>query len=90
MMIVAASALLIKWSILREIHQEVVDQFLENPEQPLYYSRKPFCDKLDYQDFNAFTFPVASVLTILCFLLTKRVALMKDRCHGYTSRIESA
>ena len=83
MMIVAASALLIKWSILRDIHQEVVDQFKENPEQPLYYTRKPFCDKLDLQDFNVFTFPVACALTILCFLLTKRVALWKDRCHGY-------
>ncbi|CAF4655284.1 unnamed protein product, partial [Rotaria sp. Silwood2] len=60
MIIVATGTLLAKWSIIKQIHDEIVNKY--NNKEPVYFSRKSFCDIFDIQQFNVVTFPVACLL----------------------------
>ncbi|CAF3443085.1 unnamed protein product [Rotaria sp. Silwood1] len=81
MIIVAIGTLLAKWSILKEIHAEIVNKYKNK--EPIYFNRKSFCDILDIQQFNVVTFPVACLVVIICMITTKRISFMRNKCYGY-------
>ncbi|CAF2625495.1 unnamed protein product [Rotaria sp. Silwood2] len=81
MIIVATGTLLAKWSIIKQIHDEIVNKY--NNKEPVYFSRKSFCDIFDIQQFNVVTFPVACLLVIICIVVTKRISFMRNKCYGY-------
>ncbi len=81
--IIAMAALVSEWSLLRKIHTDIVDQYNKDPDAPLYYNRSSFCDTLDLESFNVFTFPVACFLALLCIIVTKRRSLLPTLCYGY-------
>ena len=78
---VAAVTLIIKWSLIKSIHNELVDKFLTN--QPLYYVQNSFCDVIKLQSFNVITFPVACCLILIVIIKTKRASLLPNVCYGY-------
>ncbi len=79
--IVAGGTLVAKWSILQNIHDKIVGKYRRN--EPIYYDTKSFCNIIKIQGFNVVTFPFACVLIIVCTVVTKRLSLMRDKCHGY-------
>lgn len=82
-MLVAIGTLLVKWSILKPIHEEIVGKF--ERKQQLYFMRHPICKVIDLTGrFNLLTFPVACLFIILLTMITKRAAFYRNRfCHGY-------
>ena len=81
MCIFAAGALLSKWAIIQQIHNEIVHKYHTN--QSLYYTQNPICGVIDLQQFNVLTFPIACFLIILFIIRTKRTSLLRDKCYGY-------
>jgi hypothetical protein len=77
-LILAASTLIAKWSILKPIHEEIVHKF--NTQQPLFFERHSICHIIDLTaEFNLFTFPVACLLIILFTIITKRIAFQRNK-----------
>jgi len=77
-LILATSTLIAKWSILKPIHEEIVNKF--NNQQLLFFKRHSICQTIDLTaQFNLFTFPVACLLIILFSIITKRVAFQRNK-----------
>jgi hypothetical protein len=77
--------LIIKWIILKDIHQEIITKFYNN--QSLFYNRPSIC-RIIYmrEEFNMFTFPFACLLILLFIIITKRESSQKPtHCKGYFS-----
>lgn len=81
MCIVAAAALLSKWAIIQQIHNEIVHKYYTN--QSLYYTQNSICGVINLQQFNVLTFPIACFLIILFIIRTKRTSLARNKCYGY-------
>ncbi|CAF2476034.1 unnamed protein product [Rotaria sp. Silwood2] len=76
-------AIIIRWIILKSIHNEIIYKFNNN--QSLFYNRPSIC-RIIYmrEEFNMFTFPVACLLILLFVVITKRESHRKNRvCKGY-------
>lgn len=75
--------MLAKWSILKPIHEEIVEKFYRR--EPLYFTKHPICRVIDLTDrFNLITFPVACLFIVLLSVITKRSAFYRNRCcRGY-------
>ena len=54
-MIITASALIAKWSMLQPLHNDLVYKFRNN--LSLYYEPKSICHLMNSQDYNLVTFP---------------------------------
>ncbi len=83
-LLLATSTLLVKWRIIKSIHDEIVDKF--NRKQPLFFKRHSICRTFDITvaEFNLFTFPLACLLILLFILITKRVSFQRNKfCKGY-------
>ncbi|CAF0928868.1 unnamed protein product [Rotaria sordida] len=83
MIIVAIGTLVAKWSIIKEIHNEIINKYKNKNKEAIYFNRKSFCDILDIEQFNVVTFPVACLFIIICIVMTKRSSFMRNKCHGY-------
>ena len=79
--LLAAVALLAKWSIIQPIHNEVVHKYQMN--QTIYYEQNYICQIINLKDFNVLTFPVACFLILVFTVCSQRTSFMKDRCRGY-------
>ncbi|CAF1353128.1 unnamed protein product [Rotaria sordida] len=79
--IIAAVALVSKWSLIQPIHNEVATKYLTN--QPIYYVPNSFCNTMSLQQFNIITFPVACFLILMLIITTKRTSLLPNLCYGY-------
>ncbi|CAF3687740.1 unnamed protein product [Adineta steineri] len=80
LMILAAVALVVKWALLRPIHNDIVNRF--KTEQPIYYSRPSFCDAFENDGFNIVTLAVAGALVLVCIIVTERISCMTNKCYG--------
>ena len=80
-LILAGTALVVKWALLQPIHNEIVEKY--RTDQPVFFIQNRFCDSVRYDGINLVTFPFGCCLIILLVIRTKRVKLMKDRCSGY-------
>ena len=80
-LLVAAVMLLIKWSLIKSIHNHVADQFQRN--QSVYFERISLCATMEEHEFNIITFPVACLIVVICIVSTKRISLLRKACHGY-------
>ncbi|CAF0739997.1 unnamed protein product [Adineta ricciae] len=81
--IFAMGTLVVKWSILKPIHDEVVYKYENN--QSVYFNTHSVCPIINFRaDFNIFTFPIACLLILLFVIITKRVSSRHNRyCKGY-------
>lgn len=84
-LIVGSISLIIKGTLLKQIHQVIVDRY--HAHQPLYYDPPSFCGTLEMRkEFNIFTFPLACLLIVLYTILTKRQSWRRHVCcYGYVS-----
>jgi len=81
MVIVTVSALLIKWSIIRSIHNDIVGKYERN--ESTYFTPNSFCNVIRSEEINLITFPIACFLILVFIIRTKRTSLLRDHCHGY-------
>ena len=81
--IFAMSTIVVKWSILKPIHDEVVNKYENN--QSVYFNTHSVCRIINFRaDFNIFTFPIACLLILLFMIITKRISSLHKRyCKGY-------
>lgn len=82
-MIVATSTLLIKWAIIKPIHEDIIKKFYN--EEELFIKPNSICRTITLvAEFNVFTFPVACLLMLLFILTTKRVSFHRNKfCKGF-------
>lgn len=80
-LVLTAAVLIIKWSLLQPIHDELVDKF--HNDTPLFYEVKPICSVTHSADFNVITVPSACFLVVIFAILTKRMTFLRRVCHGY-------
>jgi len=74
--------LVIKWIILKPIHDEIIDKF--HKKQPLFFKRNSICRIIDLQDEFNITFPVACLLILIFAIITKRIIFQRSKCcKGY-------
>lgn len=81
MIVITTAALLIKWSLLQPIHNELVKKFQQD--EPLFYTRNSFCNLIDLADFNMFTFPIACCVIFIFIIFSKRTSCMRNKFNGY-------
>ena len=81
MLIVTICALLIKWTIIRSIHNEIVDKYQRN--QTIYFTPNSFCRifKLEYS--NLITYPIGGLCILIFIVRTKRTSCLREHWHGY-------
>ncbi|CAF3017534.1 unnamed protein product [Rotaria sp. Silwood2] len=81
--LLATSTLIVKWIILKPIHEEIVDKFKKA--QPIFFTRHSICRIIDLKaEFNLFTFPLACFIILLFTITTKRVSFQgRKYCKGY-------
>lgn len=82
---VATGGLLVKWSLLQPIHNELVSKYQQ--QEPVYYERNSFCAIIDLQDFNMLTFPIACCLILIFIVFSKRSSCMPGKCKGYIAPV---
>ena len=82
-LLVAIGTLLAKWSILKPIHEEMVEKFNRN--QSIFFTKHSLCRVIDLTGrFNLITFPVACLFVVLLSVITKRASFFRNRyCRGY-------
>ena len=81
--LLAVIALLVKWSLIQPIHDEVVQKYQMH--QTTYYEQNYICQIINLQDFNVLTFPVACFLILVFTACSQRTSFMRDKGHGYGS-----
>jgi hypothetical protein len=81
MILVAIATLLIKWSLIKPIHNEVVQKYINK--EKIFYTPPPVCETLSLRSSNVVTISVASLIVAICVLISKRVSLLRNTCHGY-------
>ena len=81
--LLAASTLIVKWAILKPIHEEIMDKFKN--QRPIFFRRRSICRIIDLTvEFNLFTFPVACFIILLFTITKERVSLQPSkRCYDY-------
>lgn len=81
--IVTTATLLVKWVIIKPIHEDIVEKF--NKSQPLYFKPHRICRVINLAErFNLLTFPFACLLIIIFVFLTKRMSFKhKKLFRGY-------
>ncbi|CAF1010459.1 unnamed protein product, partial [Didymodactylos carnosus] len=77
----AGVTLLIRYLLIKPIHNEIAGKYSRN--ESLYYEPNRICSIIDLREFNMLTFPAACALIILFALLLKRNSLKKNACHGH-------
>ncbi|CAF1345120.1 unnamed protein product [Rotaria sordida] len=82
-LLLATSTLIIKWAILKPIHEEIVEKFKKA--QPIFFKQHSICRIIDLRaEFNLFTFPLACFIILLFTITTKRVSFQGSKyCKGY-------
>ena len=80
---VLTATLLIRWSILKSIHEEIVAKF--KSDEPIFFQRNSFCLTVGQtKEFNIITFPAACLLFLIFTLTTKRRAFQRGKWfNGY-------
>ncbi|CAF3538329.1 unnamed protein product [Rotaria sp. Silwood1] len=81
--ILAALALVVKWSILKPIHDTIVYRYKHD--LPLYYIPSSICHIMNMEIFNVLVFPVSCFIIVICIVITKRTSLLRNKCHGYVA-----
>ena len=79
-LILATAALLIKWSLIQPIHDEIVDKYRRK--RPLFYESNRFCQVISYQKFNLITFPLSCVLILVFAVECKRISFKTHYFNG--------
>ncbi|UJR38048.1 hypothetical protein I4U23_030730 [Adineta vaga] len=79
--IIAAATLLIKWSLLKKIHNEVIDKYRNN--EGIYFTSASVCEVFNVEYINLITFPVAVFVILVCIVVNQRASFMRDKCKGY-------
>ena len=79
-LILATVALLIKWSLIQPIHDEIVDKYRHK--RPLFYESNSFCQVISYQKFNLITFPLSCVLILAFAIECKRISFKTHYLDG--------
>ncbi|CAM4805220.1 unnamed protein product [Rotaria magnacalcarata] len=80
-LVVALLGLVVKWSILQPIHNEIVEKFHQN--RSLFYDSHRLCHVLDYNKFNMILFPISCLLIVIFALEHRRVSCMINLWHGH-------
>ena len=82
-LLVAAAAVVIKWFLLKSVHDEIVGK--RDRYEPLFFQRGSFCRFVEIpQDFNIVTFSTACLLILILSVTSKRVSFQRGkRCKGY-------
>jgi hypothetical protein len=81
MSIITTVALVVKWSLLQPIHNELVNKYKQD--ELLYYNRNSFCDLIDLEDFNLLTFPLACLFVLIFAIFSKRTSFMRNKFKSY-------
>ena len=81
--LLAVFTLIVKWIILKSIHEEIIDKFKN--QRPIFFKRHSICRIIDLTvEFNLFTFPVACFIILLFTITTKRISLRRNKyCCDY-------
>ncbi|CAF3476579.1 unnamed protein product [Rotaria sp. Silwood1] len=81
--LLAISTLIIKWAILKPIHEEIIYKFKNK--QPVFFKRHSICRIIDLSsEFNIFTFPLSCFIILLFAIITKSVSFQGSKyCKGY-------
>ncbi|CAF1467776.1 unnamed protein product [Rotaria sordida] len=82
-LILATATLIIKWTILQLIHNDIINKFKKN--ESLFFQRHSICKVMDVrQEFNVITLPAACLLIVIFSLTTKRVSFQRGKIFkGY-------
>ncbi|CAF0849296.1 unnamed protein product [Adineta steineri] len=82
MIIVATVSLVVKWSLLQPIHNELVDKYTQK--EPLFYVRNSFCNAIDFQDgYNLITISVSCFCIIIFIVFSKRTSCLRGKLNGF-------
>jgi len=80
-LILTILALIVKWKLIQPIHDEIVEKYNLNPNQPLFFKSHSICQTIDLvQQFNVLTFPIACFIILLFSIITKRMSKRRHRC----------
>ncbi|CAF0776749.1 unnamed protein product [Rotaria sp. Silwood1] len=85
MLIITVTGLIVKWSLLRPIHNELVNKYKRA--DLLFYERNSICTFIDLEDFNMLTFPVACFFLLIFIIFSKRTSCMKQKLNGHIAPI---
>ena len=85
MLVIATVALVIEWSLLQPIHNELINKYYQ--QELLYYNRNSFCDLIDLEDFNMLTFPIACLIVLIFIMFSKRASCMRQKLKGYVAPV---
>jgi hypothetical protein len=81
MLIVVSLALLMKWSIIKPIHDDIIDKYQHY--RPLFYAPHSICHVFNYNKFNLIMFPISCLLVLIFAMEYKRVSFMSQHCRGH-------
>jgi hypothetical protein len=84
-LILAAVAVIVKWTLLKPIHAEIISKFKRD--EPVFFQRHGACRSIDLrEEFNIVTFPAACLLIVL-FSLSEGQGLQGLRWHCHSARL---
>jgi hypothetical protein len=85
MLIVTVVALVVKWSLLQPIHNELVNKYKKN--ETIFYQRNSICNLIDVSDLNMLTFPIACFLILIFASFSKRTSYRRNKLNGYIAPV---
>ncbi|CAF2102485.1 unnamed protein product [Rotaria magnacalcarata] len=72
-LLLAVSTLIVKWTIIKPIHEDIVDKFKKN--EPVFFKQHYFCRIMELRtEFNIVTFPLACFIILIFTIITRRVS----------------
>lgn len=79
--LLSTTTLLVKWTFIQGIHDEIVRKFNRN--ETTSFETHSICDLINLRDeFNVMLFPIACILIIVFSLKTKRTSLQRNKWFG--------
>ncbi|CAF1239994.1 unnamed protein product [Adineta ricciae] len=79
--LIAVATLLIRWSLVKNIHSEVVTRF--EHDGSAYFDSASVCDLFNMEYVNVITIPAAVLVIIICAVINQRASFKRDKCKGY-------